>query len=923
MRHLPFVVGILCMSVLLPINMHAKDDDPIKSLESPYYIFPRSGNQHKDLSSDWKLTSIDAKISSVSQLDGADWIPVKEPTSIQMAYYKTGKLPDPYANLNSELYAYLEQKVHYYRKSFKTPECAESDNVFLSFDGVDYDSRVWLNGTLLGEHRGMFGGPTIRINDELKRDGSDNDLVVEVISANYKNPSFVARGSGTAVRSWFFSHENVTPFFHVGMWNGIRIDILPNLHIERPFLSTREIADGKAVIDFSAELFSGRNSGDYVLHPADNRHIPYVKSGVYVKNDISVKVDLCEGEKVVSSVTFKPKMLEGRSWIEDSFTVNNPKLWYPNGMGEPFIYRAKVTLIVDGKPVDRLGFDFGIRTIDHVRSGGIRTTSRWNNWQFIVNGERIFVKGMNWMPLDALSDLPYEKYEWALRAAKDMGVQLIRIWGAGYMETEKFYDICNKYGIMVWQDFSIANTITPKWPQDVWEAQVCQNIFRLRNKPSLAVWCGGNEFNAYVEGNTASIGIIERNLHDFDPTRPFWRTTPDGGSMHLYADFDPNHYKDYDLIPYVAESGIHTMSSARNNRKIIAADDFKDLGGMYDEKFKETHKDFIHHFAEYHPARVPRMLSRASHIDDMSDPLYENIVEACQVSAGEFYQIMSESLQSNYPVTVGMMPWVFKRSWPVVSAIQLMDYYGQPTAPYYFLKHTYEKTHVLMDLPRLLFAPGDKFLLKSNVINGVGAKGFDGRITVRIMNDRFKIMSQMEKPVNVQAGTSVSKIEFDEFEIPSDYHEKYFFIFVDLKDLSGNIISRQVYWPRTIKQMEDKEYYDKYVSEAVIWPTLKEGPWLKPTIAKCRTTLGMSRPVMNDDGTVSLVITNKGKYPSPMTIIDVDGQIYYCTDNFFWLEPGESKSINLNIMKSETPPEALIFKVMSWNAKTVITKLSK
>lgn len=114
---------------------------------------------------------------------------------------------------------------------------------------------------------------------------------------------------------------------------------------------------------------------------------------------------------------------------------------------------------------------------------------RWNDWQFVVNGEKIFVKGMNWMPLDALSDLPYERYEWTLRAARDMGVQLIRIWGSGYLETEKFYDICDNYGIMVWQDFTIANSETPDWPQDVWEAQVCQNIFRLRNRPSLAVWC--------------------------------------------------------------------------------------------------------------------------------------------------------------------------------------------------------------------------------------------------------------------------------------------------------------------------------------------------------------------------------------------------------------------------------------------------
>ena len=101
------------------------------------------------------------------------------------------------------------------------------------------------------------------------------------------------------------------------------------------------------------------------------------------------------------------------------------------------------------------------------------------------------------------------------------------------------------------------------------------------------------------------------------------------------------------------------------------------------------------------------MLSRASHIADMSAPSLESISEATQIGAGEFYQIVSEQMQANYPITTGLMPWVFKRPWPVV-AIMLADYFGQPNAPYYFLKRTYEPTHIAVKLPEIIWAAGEK-----------------------------------------------------------------------------------------------------------------------------------------------------------------------------------------------------------------------
>lgn len=899
--------------------MSAKKEN-VTHLESPYYVCPRTDARHIDLSANWELTACDTLVQSLNELAGKEWLQVETPTSVQMAYYRAGKLPHPYEHFNSKLYAPLEQQVHYYRKTFATPELQPGDNVFLSFEGIDYAARIWVNGQCLGEHAGMFGGPTIRVNDYLKKDGTQNKVIVEVRSANYRNPNYPSHTPKTFVRSWFFSRssEGVTPFFHLGLWNTVRLDMMPAYHIERPYLVTRSVAGDKAILDFSTEIFAGRNTSQYTLHPFQGGQLNNsLANAPLVKDDLCVKVIFRDGDRIAYTKTFTPAVIEGRCWMEETIELDQPRLWYPNRMGEQALYTVSVELYVNGTKADEIAFDYGIRTIEHVRSAGVRTQDRWADWQFVINGQKIFVKGMNWMPLDALSDLNEADYDWALRSARDMGVQMLRIWGTGYMETDTFYDLCNRYGIMVWQDFSIANFDTPEWPQTVWEAQVCRNIFRLRNQPSLAVWCGGNEFNAYSVGNTASIGILERNLALFDPSRLFLRTSPDEGSIHLYSDMDPNCYKDLALVPYISETGIHTMSSARNNRKIIDAADFENLGAMTDESFKAAHPDLIHHYAEFHPSRVPRMLSRATHIDDMSDPLYENMVEATQVGAGEFYQIMSEGVQSNYPVTVGLMPWVYKRPWPVVAAIQLMDAFGQPTAPYYFLKRTYEPVHVMADLPRVLFAPGQTFAVKADVLNGVGQPALRGTIEIRILNDRFREMEHYVQTVDVTDGTSVTKVELGSFTVPADYKERFFFVVVTLKNTQEKILSQSCYWPRTIRQMEDPAFAQKYNTQKVANPSLTDGPWLKPTIARNKTTLKVTDLKDNGDGTCSFTLHNTGKYPSPMTCLDVDDRIWYASDNFFWLEPQATKTITLRVKPDGMEASPLKIRVTSWNAKTL------
>ena len=159
------------------------------------------------------------------------------------------------------------------------------------------------------------------------------------------------------------------------------------------------------------------------------------------------------------------KVNEGRTWISKQMVVSSPRLWWPNGMGDPSLYRARVTLLQGEKTLDRLEFDYGIRTIEQVRTPGPQTQDRWADWQFVVNGRPLFMKGVNWAwPLDVLSSPPAQKYRWLLEAAQAAHIQLIRVWGGGNPETDEFFQECDRLGIMVWEDFPIGNEDTPAGP---------------------------------------------------------------------------------------------------------------------------------------------------------------------------------------------------------------------------------------------------------------------------------------------------------------------------------------------------------------------------------------------------------------------------------------------------------------------------
>lgn len=917
-----------------------------KVYANPYYLFPRSGNQQLNLDNDWQLGWADSPVHEVKQVKNIqDWINVAYPTSVHKALYKGGKLPDPYVDLNSKQYEWIVKKAWYYKKSFRVDKQNADKWAMLSFDGIDYFSKVWLNGELLGSHEGMFGGPEFEVSKKVRYE-SDNELVIEVLAGNYYmgNDEAGAEQKGITtnafldnarrvIKPWSlaggYAHEM---FYVMGMWQGARLDFVPRSHLERPFLTANSVTGNEAVLQLKTEILVGKNSLQSQLHLWDNKMLSHELPPVAFSKDknLSIKLRLsCGGD--VQEQLLPVQVFEGRNWIEKEIIVKKPKLWWPNGMGEPNVYRAELSLLENGKEIDKIDFSTGIRTVEWERSAGPVVNERFANWQCVVNGRKMFLKGTNWMAADLLLDLPRKKYEWALGLAQNMGTQLIRVWGAGLQEKNDFYNLCDSLGLMVWQDFTMNSATSNQWPQDIWESQLLHTIFRVRNHPSLVAYCSGNETNPYSETNAQAMGIMERNLNLFDSGRAFFRTSPDHGSIHPYPVWDPAWYRQkFPFVPFVAESGFFGMANPRTIREYVAGNELNDLQNMANDDYRANHPSVINHFAELGKVNINKLNSRASHFDNLEKITLEKMAEASMLASGEFYQFMSESAQGNFPVTTGLMLWVFKRSWPVFSANQVVDGKDRPVAAYYSMKRTYEPVHVCLALDYLLWKAGDTMSLKVQLINGTVNELTNFNVSIQVFDDSFKALFCKEIPISCASGPSVSKLDETSFTIPSYYRNRFMLAVVELKDAPQKLISRSVYFPRTIPQMEDKSYYETYRKfETPDWPVLDKGPWLKPSIEKAPKTELKAELIKSENASgnqvYSIYVRNAGKNPSVMTKLDIEGDyVFYCSDNYFWLAPGEEKTIQVK-ERNDNPNDdkEVSLQIGSWNSKAITVQLKK
>lgn len=483
------------------------------------------------------------QLPDISAASGWEWRPASLPFDAVSWLAENGLGPEPTIAFNDMHYKWVEDVDWVLRQQFVLPAGFKSadDDLLLAFNKVDCFFEAFLNGKHIGGGQNQFREQAIDVDEDLF--AQENELIIYIRSA--KNVTTAIESAYGPLPAGFDKGrvharrcQSVTGWDWTTRLSSVAImqppRIRPNsaiqlhgLHVTSSPLPAVELglkAVPAASVSLALELGSRRRASgtvEVVIREADSGQV------VYEANE---------------NLEIKPKPLQIRRQIE----IPEAKLWWPLGMGDQPLYECTVSL----KLTDKLGFYheleesvvFGVRNVTVARhKDGVG-----ESFQPTVNGHAVFCRGANWVPADILpARANYQKYATLLAAAAGAGMNCVRVWGGGIYESDDFYDMCDKLGILVWQDFMFASAAYPTYREflEEVEAEATYQVKRLRNHPCLLLWCGNSEIEwlhqtgdlrkgneQKVIGETIWTNIIRQVVEDHSPDIYYHQSSPYGRS---------------------------------------------------------------------------------------------------------------------------------------------------------------------------------------------------------------------------------------------------------------------------------------------------------------------------------------------------------------------------------------------------------
>jgi beta-mannosidase len=408
------------------------------------------------------------------QAGAQEWLPAQVPGGVHTDLLAAGRIPDPFVADNEKRVQWVAESDWEYRRTFGVAaDLLAEEQVFLVCDGLDTLAEVKLNGQVLGKTDNMFRQYRWEVKSLLRH--GENELAVAFASpvryAAAREAERPLRGVSQAIPGGPHLRKAPCQFGWdwgpmlppIGIWKDIRLEGRSLARLDDVHLRQRH-EKGKVMLE--AALTVERWS------PAPLAATLHV---------VAPNGEVLEGAAQVS----------GTGTLDVS--IPNPQLWWPNGYGDQPLYRVEVVLHSGGKELDRRVYQVGLRTIELRQQ-----PDEWGkSFTFVVNGVPIFAKGSDWIPADSFPTRISDEYlEGLIRDAAATHQNMLRVWGGGFYEEERFYDLCDRYGILIWQDMVFACSIYPMTDPAFIEnlrVEIAEAIRRLRHRASLALWCGNNE----------------------------------------------------------------------------------------------------------------------------------------------------------------------------------------------------------------------------------------------------------------------------------------------------------------------------------------------------------------------------------------------------------------------------------------------
>lgn len=843
--------------------------------------------------------------------DRSAWHEVQVPTTVQKALVELGLMADPNWNTNTidELEEHgepketpvwfrrtrAESKDWWFARTFDIPEDWKGRRLTLCFDGIDYSGTVFLNGVSLGHHKGMLGGPELDVTGLASFDGP-NELVVRIDQAPQ---SWNGIMKGSPGFGWHYGH-----LISLGIWKDVWLKAEPDVAVTDPYVVTRSIAPGEASLLIDYSLMS---------------QLPEAAK-VVVEGEIRRQGD--ENQDRTLRFRNEVEIAYGRSKLRTEVKLPNPALWWPIGYGDQPLYqitlRASIANSGQGTAdsASTVTAAFGVRTIEMQPMEGAQEETDYR-WQFVVNGVPMFIKGANWCWPDPMLEQEEAKYERLLELARRGNVQMLRAWGGGIVEPDFFYRMCDENGIMVYQEFPLCwgPMDAPHTDLGVIDRQVTLSVKRLRNHPSLVMWGGGNENGAHG-GADEGLFLVGRRCRGFDPSRPYHRTDPWGGSAHnwnVYHGGEPLDTATF-AMPSVmyGEFGIPSMTNLSSVPRYMPASALEEWPPTEESRGWLAH---FHQFSLKDPIKVMRYGAYGPIRDWETYTLYSQSAQGESIRlTGEMQRAGAGAGKSGF--------WYYKftdlfpgHSWAVV------DYYGTPKLSYYRAMQVCRPCSAFAVCEKLNgWLADETFAASLHAANDTLEPLDEVSVTASIYGSELtELWSQRYEGITIEANRTV---ELDKISVrlPAAEQIKPFLLAVAMRASDGTLLSDQWYWfnaqPKTDELLvferahthNENEYPGEQAQEAFrLYANVPDAPLRRLPGTQLEWTIDRS----GENG--GIVIRNVGDVPAVRVIIEgfPDDWSCFLDDNDFGLYPGEERRVGFTA-GGGSPLDGMT--VWGWNA---------
>lgn len=606
------------------------------------------------------------------------------PGTVHTDLYENQLIPDPFYGANEKQLQWIENENWEYESTFSLSEKEISnENIELEFDGLDTYATVYINGKMVLEADNMFRKWIISAKNHLKK--GKNHLKIVFLSAVQKGKEEASKLSYTLpekervfVRKaqYQFGWDWGPRFVTAGIWKKVQLKFWNSATIENIKFSQLELNDKKAILEFTTEI--------------------YVSKAKTIQLKINEKAE-----------TFHLK--KGTNTVKMPYEISNPKLWWCNGLGFPHQYEFHFSLKQNREILDKKELKIGLRTIELIQDKDEFGTS----FYFKLNGKPVFMKGANYIPPDSFipKQMPSSYHE-TIQNARKANMNMLRVWGGGVYADDEFYNACDANGILVWQDFMFACAMYPgdeKFIENV-KQEVIDNVNRLQNHPSIALWCGNNEndegwhnwgwqkqFNYSKADSTQIWNDYKKVFHEMIPKtldsllpkekNVYWPSSPSigwgrkesltQGDSHYWGVWwgkEPFEMYKKKVGRFMSEYGFQGMPNIKTLEKVIAKEDFN----FTSEAFKnhQKHPTGFETIKEYmnRDFPVPTSMEKYNYVS--------------QLLQAHGMKIAIEAHRLAKPYCMGSLYWQLNDCWPVTSWSTL-DYYGNWKAAHYQVKESF------------------------------------------------------------------------------------------------------------------------------------------------------------------------------------------------------------------------------------------